>query len=74
MLKNLVKPQLQELPCTVFYQQEGAPPQCSVIVGAYLNQHSQNQWTGCISPTLGQSDHQISQPVTSSYQETCSKL
>jgi hypothetical protein len=74
MLKNFVKPQLQELPSAVFFQKEAAPPKCSPTVGAYLKQHSQNQRIGCVSPTLGQSGHQISHHVTSSYQKMCSKF
>jgi hypothetical protein len=50
MLEKFVYPQLQELLPAVFFQQDGAPPNWSLIVSASLNQHFPNRWIGHAGP------------------------
>jgi hypothetical protein len=43
MLENFVYPQLLELQCAVFFQQDVETPDWSMIVGVSLNQHFLNK-------------------------------
>jgi hypothetical protein len=42
-LENFVYPQLLELQCAMFFQQDVEPQDWSMIVGVPLNQHFLNQ-------------------------------
>jgi hypothetical protein len=59
MLENFVYPELQELRHGVFFQQDGAPPHCTLIVYVSLNQHFSNQCIGHAGPISWSAYHTL---------------